>query len=387
MGKTLSHAEFARKWVVVTLKETLNFDGVFVKRLYEGHFRGSMTSQVYSGIYEFLRTEGVREQMKRVIDSDEIWIKPNLSNARPPETGCITHPAPVKAIIDHLFDLKSSKPIRIVETITFHKGRGINEILAKLPLKERTAIENKIKKKDPSEDMHDFGFNLLLELGGLKDLVKDYKDRGKDIDVLNLSKQPVMNATESKKISQRVDDLLGEEVMPKDEIKKKLLDNIPSILGGRRKIGLISLAVPKTHDDPEAYITAAIKNIGLGLFLQYKAFMHKDFAKAMVYNFAIWKVGLTDRIFGVVSGPYGQDREGPIFGRAVDFPYVVAGSDLLKVDAVTAVLMLGKVSLINQLNAFRYASNTLGSLPPIATLEKIVPYSLKYEPYPYKSQG
>jgi hypothetical protein len=85
-----------------------------------------------------------------------------------------------------------------------------------------------------------------------------------------------------------------------------------------------------------------------------------------------------------VCGPYGQDREGPIFGRAVDFPYIVAGADLLKVDAVTAVLMLGNVNLVSQLSAFRYASKTIGKLPPAPTLEEIVPYSLNYEPYPYE---
>jgi uncharacterized protein (DUF362 family) len=367
---------------VILVKGILNVDNVFVKKLYEGHFKSAMASQVYSSIYEFLQNEGIREQMRPVTASDEIWIKPNLSNARPPETGCITHPAAVKAIIDHLLNsIKFEKPIRIVETITFHKGKGIHEILAKLSPKERTAIENRIKRKDPNEDMHDFGFDLLLELGGLKDLVRNYKNMGNDVDVLNLSKQPVMNAEETKEITRKVEGLLGKEVVPKDEIKKKLLDNIPSILNGKRKISLISLAVPKTHDDPEAYITATIKNVGLGLFLQYKAFMHKDFAKAMLYNFAIWKVGLKDRVFGIVSGPYGQDREGPIFGRAVDFPYVVAGADLLKVDSVTAVLMFGKVDLINQLTAFRYASNRIGKLPPVTALEEIVPYSLNYEPY------
>ncbi|HME55871.1 MAG TPA: DUF362 domain-containing protein [Candidatus Lokiarchaeia archaeon] len=368
------------------MNETLNFDDVFVRRLYKGHFKASMTSQIHSEINEFLRSEGIREQMKRVMDSDEIWIKPNLSNARPPETGCITHPAAVKAIIDHLLDTVEGKPIRIVETKTYHKGKGMPEILAKLPPEERAVIEDKLRNKEPDQDMHDFGFNLLLELGGLKDLVERYKEDGKDVDVLNLSKQPVMSPAERETLSERVDELLGEERMPQDEIKKKLVDHIPSCLGNERKIGLISLALPKTHDTQEAYITATMKNIGLGLFLKYKSFMHKDFAKAMLYNFAIWKVGLEDRIFGIVSGPYGQDREGPIFGRVVDFPYIVGGSDLLKVDAVTAVLTLGKVDLINQMSTFTLASNTLGTLPSDATLEEILPYSLNYEPYPYESK-
>jgi hypothetical protein len=368
------------------MQETLNFDDVFVRRLYDGHFNASMTPQVYSEIQEFLVSKGVPEQMQHVLEADEIWIKPNLSNARPPETGCITHPVAVKAIIDHLLDVIEGKPIRIVETKTFHKGKGMPEILAKLPPEERAAIEDKLNNKDPDQDMHDFGFDLLLELGGLKDLVEGYKENGMDVDVLNVSKEPIMSPRESEIFAGRVDELLGEERMPRDKIKKKLVDNIPSLLGGERKIGLISLALPKTHDDPEAYLTATMKNIGLGLHLQYKSFMHKDFAKAMLYNFAIWKVGLADRIFGMVSGPYGQDREGPIFGRAVDFPYVVAGSDLLKVDAVTAVLMLGKVDLISQLNSFRLASGPLGEVPPDDTLEEILPYSLNYEPYPYKSQ-
>ncbi len=216
----------------VSMNETLNFDDVYVRRLYEGPFKASLTSQIVAEIQELLRSKEIRAQMKHVIDADEIWIKPNHSNARPPETGCITHPSSVKAIIDYLLPLVQGKPIRIVETMTYHKGKGMNEILPKLPPKERTAIENKLKDKDPNQDMHDFGFNLLLELGGVKDLVKEYKEKGNDVDVLNVSKQPVMTPEESKQFSEKVDVLLGKDRIPNDEIKKKLVEHIPSLLGG-----------------------------------------------------------------------------------------------------------------------------------------------------------
>ena len=250
---------------MISVNETLNFEDIFVRRLYDGHFKASMSSQLQNEIHEFLRNEGIQEQMKLVMDSDEIWIKPNLSNARPPETGCITHPAAVKAIIDYLLDVVKGKPIRIVETKTYHKGKGMPEILAKLPPSEREAIEDKISRKDPDQNMHDFGFDLLLELGGLKDLVEGYKENGDDVDVMNLSKQPVMNPAERETFGTRIDELLGGERLPRDEIKQKLVDHVPSILDGERKVGLISLALPKTHDTREAYITATMKNIGLGL--------------------------------------------------------------------------------------------------------------------------
>jgi uncharacterized protein (DUF362 family) len=366
------------------MRETIEIDGVYVKRLYEGLFKADMIPQLYEKIYDFLGSDGVRKQIKTILESEEIWIKPNLGNARPPETGCISHPITVKALVDCLIDVFNfKKPIRICETITYHKGSGITEILAKLPPKERVEIENKLKSKDPSQDIHDFGFELLLELSGIQKLVKDCQNKGLDVDILNLSKEPVMTVEERKELIDKIEQLLGKELIPLENIRKKLRENIPRVLK-EKKIGLISLAVPKTHDDPGEYITAAMKNIALGMHPKYKAFMHKDIAKATVYHYLLWKKGCEDRVFGIVSGPYGMDGEGPIFGRAADFPYIIAGSDLLKVDCATAVLMFGKIDLINKLNLFKYAQNKVGQIPSVKELEKLVPYALTYQPYPYK---
>nr|MDO8133630.1 DUF362 domain-containing protein [Candidatus Njordarchaeum guaymaensis] len=364
-------------------KKTLEVDGVYIAKLYEGHFESDLIPQVYDRIYNFLRNAPIRRQMKPIIGSSEIWIKPNLTNARPPETGCITHPVAVKALLDYLVNfLKVKKPVRIVETITYHKGAGMSEVLPKLPTKERVAIEEKIKRKDPSQDMHDFGFNLLMELGGIDELVKEYGDKGFDVDILNLSKEPVMALEERVEITRKVEQLLGEEIMPSDKIKDKILENIPRVLK-EKSVGLISLTLPKTHDEPQAWMTGAMKNIALGLYPKYKAFMHKELAKAMIYYYAFWKIALRDNIFGIVSGPLGQDCEGPIFGRTVDFPYIAAGSDLLKLDSALVVLVSGKPNLVNELNVFRYGQNKVGELVSGREFRKILPYALNYEPYPY----
>jgi len=368
---------------VTHVNEILKVDDVLVKRIYEGHYESSMAPQVYKEIYDFLSSPGIQKQMKPVLESHEIWIKPNLTNPRPPETGCITHPAAAKAVVDYLRDfVKVKKPIRFVETITYHKGAGMSEILEKLPRQEREVIEDRIKNKDPGQDMHDFGFDLLLELSGIRKLVKNYRDSGLDVDIVNLSKEPVMATEERGDIARRVERLLGEEFLPSEKVRTKILENIPRVMR-MRNIGLISLTLPKTHDEPQAWMTGSVKNIALGLYPKYKAFMHKELAKAMVYYYAFWKIGLEDRIFGIVTGPLGQDCEGPIFGRAVDFPFIVAGSDLLRVDSVTTTLVSGDLDLINLLNVFKYGQMKIGRVALRRELAKILPYALKFQPYPY----
>lgn len=367
------------------MRDTFEIDDVYVKKLYEGPFKEKMLPQVYKTIYDFLCSDEVRKQINSIVKSDEVWIKPNLGNARPPETGCISHPVTVKALMDSLLNFYNFKnPIKLVETITYHKGPGIPEILARIPQDERVKIEDKLKHKDPSQDIHDFCFNLLLELSGIKKLVEDYQGKGLSVEVLNLSKEPVMGLEERKEIIYKLERLLGEETIPINKVRRKILDNIPRVLREKR-IGLISLAIPKTHDEPEVWATATMKNIGVGLVggYQHKGFMHKDLSKAIVYNYALWKIGCENRVFGIASGPYGMEGEGPIFGRAADFPYIIAGSDLLKIDCVTTVLMFGKIDLVNRLKPFKYAHNRVGLVPSARDLEKLVPYALNYESHPY----
>ncbi|WXG44335.1 MAG: DUF362 domain-containing protein [Promethearchaeati archaeon SRVP18_Atabeyarchaeia-1] len=367
------------------MKETLEIEDVHLARIYQGRFRSDMLPQIERAIHDFLREDAVTRQMRQIADCSEIWIKPNLTNPRPPETGCITHPVVVRALVDYLLDyLKVSQPIKIVETITYHKGAGMPEILAKLPENERKAIEEKMRHKGPDQDMHDFGFDLLLELSGIGNLVRGYQSKGQRVQILNLSKEPVMTPDERREITRKVESLLGPGLMPKESIRRKLLEKLPRVLkeGG---VGVISLTLPKTHDEPQAWMTGSMKNIALGLYPQYKAFMHKDLAKAMVYHYAFWKVGLKDRIFGIVSGPLGQDSEGPIFGRTVDFPYIVAGQDLLKLDSTVVALVSGKVDLASQLDTFKYGAGKVGNLPSMTELQRVIPYSLSYRPYPYKN--
>ena len=367
------------------MNEILDMGGIYLGRLYRDKYRAKLLPEIEKSIYGFFCEDKITKQMRRITDCSEVWIKPNLTNPRPPETGCITHPLAIKAFIDYLLDyLKIKKPIKIVETITYHKGAGMPEILAKLPEKERMQIEEKIKRKKPEQDMHDFGFELLLEMSGIGDLVRSYQREGKDVNILNLSKEPVMTPQERGEITRRVETLIGQDSMPAESIRKKILGKLPRAIKDGR-VGIISLTLPKTHDEPQAWMTGTVKNIALGLYPQYKAFMHKDLAKAMVYHYAFWKIGLKDNILGVFSGPFGQDGEGPIFGRRMDFPYIVAGTDLLKLDAIVTTLVSGKENLVNQLSTFKYGNKKIGSLPTLAELHQVMPYSLNYQSYPYKN--
>jgi uncharacterized protein (DUF362 family) len=318
--------------------------------------------------------------MQPLIESDEIWIKPNLSIARPPETGCIIHPISAKALVDCLFNVFDfKKPVRFVETKTFHKGQGMTELLLKLPPNEKVTIEEKLRYRDLNEDIHDFGFNFLLELSKIKRLVELYQEQGFDVGVINLSKESVMAVKERKELVDKLEQMSSKKMTPLEEIRDRIVNHIPKMLR-KNKIGLISLAVPKTYDDPDVVITSAMKNVAVGLHPRYKGFMHKDLARAIVYNYLLWKIACEDRVFGLVSGPYGMDCEGPLYGRTVDFPYVIAGSDLLKVDCTVLVLMFGNIEIAKQLTLFRHANHVVGKMPQLADLKRLACHSLSFKP-------
>lgn len=75
-----------------------------------------------------------------------------------------------------------------------------------------------------------------------------------------------------------------------------------------------------------------------------------------------------------------MEGNGPDWGKAAYFPYAVAGSDLLAVDCVTAMLMFGKPELIPQIEQFSIANGKIGLIPPIEELKELEPLALKYEP-------
>ena len=52
-----------------------------------------MTPKLYESLRNFLRTNEIQKQLKRVLECDEILVKVNLVDPRPPETGCVTHPS------------------------------------------------------------------------------------------------------------------------------------------------------------------------------------------------------------------------------------------------------------------------------------------------------
>ena len=130
-----------------------------------------------------------------------------------------------------------------------------------------------------------------------------------------------------------------------------------------------------------------MKNVALGLFPLYKAFMHKDLAKAIIYNYALWKTICEESVFGIISGPYGQDSEGPIFGRTVDLPYIIAGPDLLEVDCIATILAFGRKNLVSEVEPFKIGNGKVGQIPSNDELEKLIQYNLGWEPYPYEKSN
>lgn len=367
-------------------------DSILVRRLYEGSFNKGSTSQYYDKIRQYLDEDIVKKQIKNTIESDELWIKVNLGNERGFETGCVNHPVTIKAVIDYILnDLNFKGPIRICEADSFYKGPAFftpkeerasffNHAMSK---EEREAIVKRIEAKDPNQDAYEFGFNLALELSGINDLIQYYKAAKANVQILNVSKEPVMSLEEVGRLVENVEHLLGSERIPIPEVRNEIVNNIPKPLK-EKKLGLISLAVAKTHNSPEIWATATIKNVAMGLLPQVrKGFMHKDLAKAIVYHQMIWQMGCGNRVFGIVAGPYGMDGEGPVWGKLANFPYIIAGSDYLKIDCITAMIMFGKVDLIPQIKQFIYADGKIGLIPSKAILEKLESYMLNYEPRKY----
>jgi uncharacterized protein (DUF362 family) len=357
-------------------------NNVFGWRLYNGTFKESMASKVYERLRSFLRTNEIQKQLKQVLECSEILVKVNLVDPRPPETGCVTHPLVVRAVIDQILSSGFNGTISICESGSYYKGPYIftktEEFLSEFPVSERPSIEAKIKSKSQTQDAYDFGFQLTLELSGIKKLVEEYVDAGAKVRVLNVSDEPMLTREESMRLVKEVDEMLGEELLPMSEVRNKIISKIPAVVN--KEVGMVSLAVPKTHVASQVLVTATIKNIGVGLLPHYKkVFTHNDVAKAILYYYTFWHVGCRGRLFGMISGPYGMEGNGPDWGNAVDFPYAVAGSDLLAVDCVTAMLMFGKPELICQIEQFSLADGKIGVIPSVEELKRLGPLALGYK--------
>ncbi len=358
-------------------------NSVFGWKLYEGTFKEDMAPKLYDSLRNFLHVLEVQNQLKRVLECQEILVKVNLVDPRPPETGCVTHPLVVKAVIDQILSSGFNGTISICETGSYYKGPYIftktREFLSEFPISERSSIEARIKSGNQIQDPYDFGFQLTLDLSGIKKLVEEYEEAGAKVRVLNISNEPMLPDGENVRLVREVDELLGEKLLPMSKVRDKIIRRIPGAVNNRT--GLISLAVPKTHLASQVLMTATIKNVGVGLLPHSrKAFVHNDVAKAILYYYAFWHVGCRGRIFGLASGPYGMEGNGPDWGKAAYFPYAVAGSDLLAVDCVTAMLMFGKPELIRQIEQFSIADGKIGVIPSIEELKKLEPLALKYEP-------
>ncbi len=96
---------------------------------------------------------------------------------------------------------------------------------------------------------------------------------------------------------------------------------------------IISLPKMKTHDQTE--ITCAIKKLKGLLSDKYKRLMHQEgLFGGVVDLLATLKPKLT-----VVDALYCQEGLGPVFGRPVEMDLVIAGKDLVAVDAVCGRIM------------------------------------------------
>lgn len=96
---------------------------------------------------------------------------------------------------------------------------------------------------------------------------------------------------------------------------------------------IISVPVLKTHDQTEA--TLSLKNLkGLITDDEKKAFHSNS-----VFDCVVDLVSALKPVLTVVDGIYGQEGLGPIFGKTVEMDLIIAGRDLVAVDAVCGSVM------------------------------------------------
>jgi len=97
---------------------------------------------------------------------------------------------------------------------------------------------------------------------------------------------------------------------------------------------IISVPAMKTHD--QAMVTLALKNT--------KGLITDDLKRKFHTTFGIYQ-GVADLctvvrpVLAVVDGIIGQEGLGPMFGTPVEMNLIIAGKDIVAVDAVTSVIM------------------------------------------------
>ncbi len=96
---------------------------------------------------------------------------------------------------------------------------------------------------------------------------------------------------------------------------------------------IISLPKMKTHDQTE--ITCAIKNLKGLLSDKYKRMMHQE----GLFGGVIDLLTVIKPKLAIVDAIYCQEGLGPIFGRPVEMDLIIAGKDLVAVDAVCGMIM------------------------------------------------
>ncbi len=96
---------------------------------------------------------------------------------------------------------------------------------------------------------------------------------------------------------------------------------------------IISVPVLKTHDQTEA--TLSLKNLKGLVPDQVK----KDFHSEGVFDCTLDLISAIKPVLAVVDGIYCQEGLGPIFGKTVEMDLIVAGRDLVAVDAVCGAIM------------------------------------------------
>ncbi len=122
---------------------------------------------------------------------------------------------------------------------------------------------------------------------------------------------------------------------------------------------IISVPVMKTHD--QATLTLSLKNLKGLVTDPEKKYLHL----AGIFDGTLDVVSALRPAFAVVDGTVAQDGLGPVFGRRVDMNVILAGRDLVAVDAVGGAVM--GIELKENFMAKRAAERGLG----VADLRRI----------------
>jgi len=255
-------------------------------------------------IFEFLNFKNKLKNM------DKIFIKPNIVSMQHYTLGSITDPLVVEELVKYIRKF-SNKEISIVESETIWKTR------------------KRMEKDEPDYDKNEqlIGFNLSLKSSGIGSIIK----KNKNVKILNITRAKKLDGDY---VKNKVKTKFGKKA---NEIFPEFFRMVPVDFDSNAIF--ISLSKIKSHCFQDTKVTNCMKNqYGLIAYPDKTVYHHKlsetiQYANMIAQSFF-------DCYYITEALRYTMEGGGPTRGDTLNnLGIAVAGTNLVEIDAIAAVLM------------------------------------------------